>query len=188
MEKNCLFLEAEMIELQEGIARVLITEEQIRKRVKELGAEISRDHQGKKPVLVTVLKGGIVFTCDLIREISVPVTLDFLSISSYSGTVQTGVVRILKDLDESIENRHVILVEDIVDTGLTLSYILKTLRARKPADVRVCALLDKKMRRIVDVPIHYLGFEIPDEFVVGYGMDFDQKYRNLPFIAVLKEE
>lgn len=175
-----------MSELKEGIAKVLITEGQLRKRVKELGEKISHDYRGKDTMLVTVLRGGIVFVCDLMREISIPVTLDFLSISSYSGTAQTGVVRILKDLDENIENRHVILVEDIVDTGLTLSYILKTLRARKPADVRVCALLDKKVQRIVDVPIDYCGFEIPDEFVVGYGMDFNQRYRNLPFIAVLK--
>ncbi|HEX3035026.1 MAG TPA: hypoxanthine phosphoribosyltransferase [Thermodesulfobacteriota bacterium] len=175
-----------MSELQEGIANILITEEEIKKRVKELGRKISHDYRGKDTILVTVLRGGMVFVCDLMREISIPVTVDFLSISSYSGMVQIGVVRILKDLDESIEDRHVILVEDIVDTGLTLSYILKTLRARKPADVRVCALLDKKVQRIVDVPIDYRGFEIPDEFVVGYGMDFNQRYRNLPFIAVLK--
>jgi len=174
--------------LTEDIAEILITEGEIRKRVKELGEEISRDYQGENPVFVTVLRGAIVFLCDLIREISTPVTLDFLSISSYSGQVQTGIVRILKDLDESIENRHVILVEDIIDTGLTLSYILRTLRARKPADVRVCALLDKKVRRIVDIPIDYRGFEIPDKFVVGYGMDYNQRYRNLSFIGVLKEE
>jgi hypoxanthine phosphoribosyltransferase len=139
-------------------------------------------------VIVAVLRGAIVFLCDLIREISIPITLDFLSISSYSGQTQTGVVRILKDLDQSIEGKHVILVEDIIDTGLTLNYILKTLRARRPADIRVCALLDKRARRIVDIRIDYLGFEIPDEFVVGYGMDYDQRYRSLPFIGVLKRE
>jgi hypoxanthine phosphoribosyltransferase len=174
--------------VQKDIAKILITEEEIRRRVKELGEEISRDYQGKNPVLVTVLRGGIMFLCDLIREISIPVTLDFLSISSYSGQTQTGIVRILKDLDESIENKHVILIEDIIDTGLTLNYILRALKARRPAEVRVCALLDKKARRIIDIPIDYIGFEIPDEFVVGYGMDYNQKYRNLPFIGILKEE
>jgi hypoxanthine phosphoribosyltransferase len=172
--------------VQEDIERVLITEEQVKRRVKELGEEISHDYKGKDLVIVAVLRGAIVFLCDLIREISIPITLDFLSISSYSGQTRTGVVRILKDLDESIENRHVILVEDIIDTGLTLNYILKTLRARRPADIRVCALLDKKARRIVDVQIDYVGFEIPDEFVVGYGMDYDQRYRSLPFIGILK--
>jgi len=172
--------------VQEDIERVLITEEQVKRRVKELGEEISHDYKEKDLVIVAVLRGAIVFLCDLIREISIPITLDFLSISSYSGQTQTGVVRILKDLDESIENRHVILVEDIIDTGLTLNYILKTLRARRPADIRVCALLDKKARRIVDVQIDYVGFEIPDEFVVGYGMDYDQRYRSLPFIGILK--
>lgn len=174
--------------MEEDIAKILITEEEIRKRIKELGERISSDYRGKNPVLVTVLQGGIVFLCDLMREISIPITLDFLSISSYSGKTQTGVVRIIKDLDKSIENRHVILVEDIIDTGLTLNYILGTLKARRPADVRVCALLDKKVRRIVDATIDYRGFEIPDEFVVGYGMDYGHRYRNLPFIGVLKEE
>ncbi|HEY7535328.1 MAG TPA: phosphoribosyltransferase family protein, partial [Thermodesulfobacteriota bacterium] len=130
-------------EMREDIGRILITEEDIRKRIKELGEDISRDYQGKKPVLVTVLRGAIVFLCDLIREISIPVTLDFLSISSYSGQAHTGIVRILKDLDENIENQHVILIEDIIDTGLTLNYILRSLRERRPADVRVCTLLDK---------------------------------------------
>jgi hypoxanthine phosphoribosyltransferase len=174
--------------VQEDIEKVLITEERIKRRIKELGEEISRDYNGKDPILVAVLRGAIMFVCDLVREISIPITLDFLSISSYSGQTQTGVVRILKDLDESIEDEHVILIEDIVDTGLTLNYILKTLKARRPADLRVCALLDKKVRRIVDVRIDYLGFEIPDEFVVGYGMDYDQMYRGLPFIGVLKRE
>ncbi len=174
--------------MQEDIARVLITEVEIQRRVKDLGGRISSDYNGKNPILVVVLRGAIMFVCDLIREISIPITLDFLSISSYSGQTQTGVVRILKDLDESIEGKYVILVEDIIDTGLTLNYILKTLKARRPADVRVCALLDKRVRRIVDVRIDYLGFEIPDEFVVGYGMDYDQRYRNLPFIGVLKRE
>jgi len=174
--------------LNEDIERILITEKEISERVKELGKAISRDYSGKDPVLVAVLRGAIVFLCDLLKEISIPMSLDFLSISSYSGQVQTGVVRILKDLDQNIEDKYVILIEDIIDTGLTLNYILKILKARKPAGVRVCALLDKKVRRIVDIPIDYRGFEIPDEFVVGYGMDYEQGYRNLPFIAVLKEE
>ena len=174
--------------MNEDIAKVLIREEDIRKRIKELGEEISRDYHGKKPVLVTVLRGAIIFLCDLMREISIPVTLDFLSISSYPGPTHTGIVRILKDLDENIENQHVILIEDIIDTGLTLNYILRTLKERKPTDVRVCTLLDKRARRIVDIPIEYRGFEIPDEFVVGYGMDYNQHYRNLPFIGVLKED
>jgi hypoxanthine phosphoribosyltransferase len=174
--------------VQDDIARVLITEKEIKRRVKDLGERISSDYDRKNPILVAVLRGASMFVCDLIREISIPITLDFLSISSYSGQAQTGVVRILKDLDESIEGKHVILVEDIIDTGLTLNYILKTLKARRPADVRVCALLDKRVRRIVDVRIGYLGFEIPDEFVVGYGMDYDQRYRSLPFIGVLKRE
>lgn len=174
--------------MQEDIAKVLITGEEIKRRVKDLGGRISSDYNGKHPILVVILRGAIMFVCDLIREISIPITLDFLSISSYSGQTQTGVVRILKDLDESIEGKYVILVEDIIDTGLTLNYILKTLKARRPADIRVCALLDKRVRRIVDVRIDYRGFEIPDEFVVGYGMDYDQRYRSLPFIGVLKRE
>lgn len=174
--------------MKKDLEKILITEQEIRERIKILGVEISRDYIDKNPVLVTVLRGAIVFLCDLIREVSVPVTLDFLSITSYSGQVHTGVVRITKDLSESIENRHVILVEDIIDTGLTLNYIVKTLKARKPLDIRVCALLNKKVRRIIDIPIEYCGFEIPDEFVVGYGMDYNQQYRNLPFICVLRED
>jgi hypoxanthine phosphoribosyltransferase len=172
----------------EDIQKILITEKEINDRVEELGAKISQDYNGMNPVLVCVLRGSIVFICDLMRQISIPVTLDFLSISGYTGNKPTGIVRILKDLDENIENKSVILVEDIIDTGLTLNYILRTLKARKPANVRVCALLDKKVRRIVDIPIDYRGFEIPDEFVIGYGMDYRQQYRNLPFIGVLKEE
>ncbi len=174
--------------MEKDVVKVLITEREVRKRVKELGREISHDYEGKNPVLVTILQGAIVFLCDLMREVSIPITLDFLSVSSYSGQTHTGVVRILKDLDMSIENRHVILVEDIIDTGLTLDYIIRTLRERNPLDIRVCVLLDKRARRTVEVPIHYLGFEIQDGFVVGYGMDYEQRYRNLPFIGVLKRE
>jgi hypoxanthine phosphoribosyltransferase len=171
-----------------GEVKVLITEEETKRRVKELGERISGDYTGKDPVLVAVLSGAIMFVCDLIREISIPVTLDFLSITSYSGQTQSGVLRILKDLDESIEGKHVILVEDIIDTGLTLNHILKTLIGRGPTDVRVCTLLDKTARRIVDVRIDYMGFVIPDVFVVGYGMDYKHRYRGLPFIGVLNRE
>ncbi len=172
----------------EDIEKILITEKEIDERVRQLGAMISRDYEGRSPVLICVLRGSIVFICDLIRQITIPITLDFLSILGYTGNKPTGIVRIVKDLDENIENKNVILVEDIIDTGLTLNYILRTLKARKPENVRVCALLDKKVRRIVDIPIDYRGFEIPDEFVIGYGMDHRQRYRNLPFIGVLKEE
>jgi len=174
--------------LLKDIKKVLINENELREKLVELGKQISNDYSGLNPVLVTVLRGGIVFLCDLIREIDIPLSLDFLSISSYSGQKQTGVVRILKDLDENIEKKHVILVEDIIDTGLTLNYIVGMLNERKPASVKICALLDKRVRRIIDVPINYIGFEIPDEFVVGYGMDYNQSYRNLPFIGTLKEE
>jgi len=174
--------------LLKDIKKVLINENELREKLVELGKQISNDYRGLNPVLVTVLRGGIVFLCDLIREIDIPLSLDFLSISSYSGQKQTGVVRILKDLDENIEKKHVILVEDIIDTGLTLNYIVGMLNERKPASVKICALLDKRVRRIIDVPINYIGFEIPDEFVVGYGMDYNQSYRNLPFIGTLKEE
>lgn len=170
------------------IKRVLINENELREKIVELGKQISNDYSGLNPVLITVLRGGIVFLCDLIREIDIPLSLDFLSISSYSGQKQTGVVRILKDLDENIDKKHVILIEDIIDTGLTLNYIVGMLKEKKPASVKICALLDKKVRRIIDVPIHYIGFEIPDEFVVGYGMDYNQSYRNLPFIGTLKDE
>ena len=174
--------------MHNDIKKILINEKQLREKTIELGKQISSDYRGLNPILVTVLRGGIVFLCDLIREISIPISMDFLSISSYSGQEQTGVVRILKDLDENIEKKHVILVEDIIDTGLTLNYIVGMLNERKPNSVKICTLLDKKVRRIIDIHIDYIGFEIPDEFVVGYGMDFNQSYRNLPFIGTLKEE
>jgi len=177
-----------MTSICRDIERVLISEKEIQNRVRELGKQISEDYKGKRPILVAVLRGAIVFLCDLMRYMSIPVTVDFLSVSSYSGHIQTGVVKILKDLDENIAQRHVILIEDIVDTGLTLSYIIKTLETRNPANIGVCALLDKRSRRVVDVPVDYVGFVIPDEFVVGYGMDYNQKYRNLPFIGVLRRE
>lgn len=175
--------------LDADIQEVLITAEEIQKRVAELGEAISRDYEGKDPLLVGVLRGAAIFLADLIRHITIPVSYDFVAISSYGAdTKTTGVVRILKDLDESVQSRHVIIVEDIVDTGLTLNYILKMVKARNPASVRVCALLDKPARRKVPVEIHYLGFTIPDVFVVGYGLDFAQHYRNLPYVGVLRPE
>ena len=172
----------------DDIEKILINDTELKEKVIELGKNISDDYKGLSPVFITVLRGSIIFLCDLIREVKIPISLDFLSVSSYSGQTHTGVVRIIKDLDENIENRHVVLIEDIIDTGLTLNYIVGMLRDRKPASIKVCALLDKKVRRIIDIPIDYKGFEIPDEFVVGYGMDYNQQYRNLPFIGILKEE
>jgi len=174
--------------LFDDIEKILINETELKDKVIELGKNISDDYKGLSPVFITVLRGSIIFLCDLIREVKIPISLDFLSVSSYSGQTHTGVVRIIKDLDENIENKHVILIEDIIDTGLTLNYIVGMLQERKPASIKVCALLDKKVRRIIDIPIEYKGFEIPDEFVVGYGMDYNQQYRNLPFIGILKEE
>jgi len=169
------------------IDRVLISASQIRRRVGELGAQISRDYSGQAPMAVGVLKGVFFFMADLLRHISLPVSVDFMAISSYEGD-SGGAVKILKDLDLSIAEQHVLLVEDIVDTGMTLNRILERLRSHRPASLKVCALLDKRARRLVDVPLDYVGFEIPDEFVVGYGLDYRQRYRNLPFIGVLKQE
>ena len=169
----------------EGVHRVLVTAPQLRRRVKELGAQITKDYAGRTPVLVGVLKGVACFMADLMRQISIPVAIDFMAISSYDN-VNGGYVRILKDLDESIEGRDVLLVEDIVDTGMTLNHLLTYLRARKPSSLKVCTLLDKRARRLVDAPLDYVGFEIPDEFVIGYGLDYRQLYRNLGFIATLK--
>jgi hypoxanthine phosphoribosyltransferase len=173
--------------LEAPVGEILISEDSIRKRVAELGSEISRDYKGKVPVLVNILKGGIIFLSDLVRELDVLHEIDFMSVSSYdSQTESTGVVRIISDLSINIEGRDVIIVEDIVDSGLTLDYIRHILRARHPRSLRICTLLDKHARRQVEVPLDYVGFEIPDAFVIGYGLDYIQKYRNLPYIAVLK--
>ena len=169
------------------IDRVLLTATKIQQRVGALGAEISRDYAGKEPVLVGVLRGVTCFIADLMRHISVPTAMDLMAISSYEGN-GAGAVRILKDLDENIKGRDVILVEDIVDTGMTLNHVIDYLQTKRPASIRVCTLLDKRARRIVNVPLDYVAFEIPDEFVVGYGLDFHQRFRNLPFIAILKHE
>ncbi len=168
---------------------VLLEEEKVDARIKELGEQISRDYAGRSVHLVCVLKGGTFFTCELAKRITVPVTLDFMSVSSYGNeTVSSGVVRIVKDLDESITDKHVIVVEDIVDSGNTLSYLLTILKERGPASLALCTLLDKPERRVVDVAVDYTGFEIPDKFVVGYGLDYAQKYRNLPFVGVVEPE
>jgi len=173
--------------LRDDIAQVLITEEQLRQRVAELGAAISQDYRGKELLLIAVLKGSVVFLADLMRQISIPHAIDFMATSSYgAGTESSGVVRILKDLDRPIEGRHVLIVEDIIDTGHTLKYLLKILKARRPASLRICALLDKKERREVEIPVDYVGFEIPNKFVVGYGLDFNEVYRNLPFVGILR--
>jgi bifunctional protein TilS/HprT len=171
----------------EGIHDVLISVPELERRVKELGSGLSKDYAGKEPVLVGVLRGVACFMADLIRQMSVPLAIDFMAISSYEGD-RSGAVRILKDIDEDIEGRHVLVVEDIVDTGMTLNHLLQYLRARRPASIKVCTLLDKRVRRLVDVPIDYVGFEVPDEFVVGYGLDYRQKFRNLPFVATVRPE
>jgi hypoxanthine phosphoribosyltransferase len=159
----------------------------LERRVGELGAQISKDYTGRAPLLIGVLRGVACFMADLMRTISLPLAIDFMAISSYEGD-KSGAVRILKDLDENVEGRDVLVVEDIVDTGMTLSTLLHYLSARRPGSLKVCALFDKRVRRLVDVPIDYVGFEIPDEFVVGYGLDYRQMYRNLPFVATLKAE
>jgi hypoxanthine phosphoribosyltransferase len=171
-----------------AIGEVLVSAEDVERRVAELGAEISRDYEGRDLVLVGVLKGAVVFIADLIRHLTVPCELDFMAVSSYgSSTDSSGVVRILKDLDASIEGRDVLIVEDIIDSGLTLQYLLRTLRARAPRTLEVCALLTKPERRRVDLPTRYVGFEIPNRFAIGYGLDLDQRYRNLRYVAALDE-
>jgi hypoxanthine phosphoribosyltransferase len=166
----------------------LVSQEDLERRVRELGAEISRDYEGKELFLVGVLKGAVFFLSDLMRAIDVPCEVDFMAVASYgSSTDSSGVVRILKDLDATIEGKDVLIVEDIIDSGLTLSYLLRTLRARDPRSLEVCALLTKPERREVDLPIRYTGFEIPNRFVIGYGLDHAERYRNLPYVAVLQE-
>jgi len=173
--------------VNEDVSEVLIAAAAIERRVQELGAQIARDYAGRTPVVVCILKGGCLFHADLIRAMPIGVYMDFIAVGSYgSSTQSSGEVRILKDLDESPEGRDVILIEDILDTGLTLNYLIAYLRSRHPSSLRVVTLLSKPARRLVDVPVDYVGFEIPDAFVVGYGLDYAQRYRNLPHIAVLK--
>jgi hypoxanthine phosphoribosyltransferase len=171
------------------VKEVLISSEEIEDKVREIGARITEDYKGEKPLLIGILRGAVVVMSDLMRNIDLQCELDFMDISSYgSGTSSSGVVRILKDLEENITDRHVLIVEDIIDTGLTLSYLLRSLQARKPASLEICALLSKPSRRRAELDVKYLGFEVPDEFVVGYGLDYAGTYRNLPDICVLKPE
>lgn len=173
----------------EDIKDILFTEDEIQEKVALLGAAISDEYKGKELLLVNVLKGGVVFLSDLIRHITIPSKIDFMAISSYGPSTESfGIVRLVKDLEESASEKDVLVIEDIIDTGLTLSYLLRNLESRNPNSIKVCTLLDKSVRRIPDVPIHYKGFDVPDVFVVGYGLDYEQKYRNLPFIGILKKE
>jgi hypoxanthine phosphoribosyltransferase len=175
--------------VHEDIAKILLTEEDIRERTQELGTRISEDYAGRDLMLICVLKGGFMFLSDLLRAISVPLSVDFMATSSYgAGIESSGVVRILKDLDVPIEGRNILIVEDIIDTGHTLDYLLRILDERQPASLRICTLLNKPDRREADIKIDYLGFNIPNEFVVGYGLDFDELYRNLAYIGVLKPD
>jgi hypoxanthine phosphoribosyltransferase len=172
-----------------SIGKILVQPDELARRVKELGAEISRDYAGRDLILIGVLKGAIFFLSDLMREIAIDCEVDFMAVASYgSSTDSSGVVRILKDLDASIEGREVLIVEDIVDSGLTLQYLMRTLKAREPASIEVCALLTKPARRKTNVKIRYEGFEIPNEFAIGYGLDHAERYRNLPYVAVLQHQ
>ena len=167
--------------------KVMISEQDVDARIEELGKMISEDYAGKKVHLICILKGSVFFMCELAKRITVPVTMDFMSVSSYGdGTSSSGVVRIVKDLDETIEGKNVVVIEDIIDSGRTLSYLLEILQKRNPRNLKLCTLLDKPDRRVRDVKVDYVGFEIPDEFVVGYGLDYAQKYRNLPYIGVVE--
>lgn len=166
---------------------VLISEADIDQKIREVAALISEDYAGKSVHLICILKGSAFFACELAKRITVPVTIDFMSVSSYgSGTTSTGIVRIVKDLDEPLEGKDVLIVEDIIDTGRTLSHLIDVLKTRKPASVRLCTLLDKPERRVTSVEVDYTCFQIPDQFVVGYGLDYDQKYRNLPYVGVIE--
>ena len=176
-------------ELEQAVGEVLIDADVLRSRVAELGEDISAHYQRRDLLLIGVLKGAVFFMADLMRHLTVPCELDFMAISSYgASTDSSGVVRILKDLDINIEGRHVLVVEDIIDSGLTLSYLMRNLESREPATLEVCALLTKPERREIEVPVRYVGFEIPNRFVIGYGLDFGERYRNLPFVAVLSDD
>lgn len=171
------------------IKKVLLTEEQILNKVKDLAAEISKDYEGKDLLVVGILKGSVLFASDIIKNITIPCQIDFMAVSSYGNSSETsGIVRILKDLDHSIEGKDILIVEDIIDSGVTLDYLLKYLKARKANSIEIITLLTKPARRKVDINVKYCGFEVPDEFLVGYGLDFAEKYRNLPYIGILKEE
>jgi len=176
-------------EIAKDIREILLTPEQIQARVAALGKQISADYADKDLLLVGVLKGVLMFMADLLRQITIPVAVDFIAVSSYSSEARDrGYVSLVKDLDIPITGRHVIFIEDVIDTGLTLNYLLRNLRARTPASLEVCVLFNKPVRRLVDIPLRYKGFDIPDQFVVGYGLDYREKYRNLPFVGLLKAE
>ena len=176
-------------ELESVVGEVLLDAATVNARVAELGAEVSADYEGRDLLLIGVLKGAVFFMADLMRKLTIPCEVDFMAISSYgASTDSSGVVRILKDLDINIEGRHVLVVEDIIDSGLTLSYLMRNLESREPATLEVCALLTKPDRREIEVPVRYVGFEIPNRFVIGYGLDFGERYRNLPYVAVLSDE
>jgi hypoxanthine phosphoribosyltransferase len=176
-------------ELESAVGEILVEEHALQERIAELGHEISNDYRGRDLLMIGVLKGAVFFMADLMRHVTVPCEVDFMAISSYgAATDSSGVVRILKDLDINIEGRHVLVVEDIIDSGLTLSYLMRTLEAREPATLEVCTLLTKPARREIDVPVRYVGFEIPNRFVIGYGLDFAERYRNLPFVGVLHDD
>lgn len=170
--------------------RVLLTEEDVDRRIGEIAEQISKDYAGQEVHLICILKGGVFFTCELAKRLTVPVTMDFMSVSSYGGgTESSGIVKLVKDLDESLEGKNVLIVEDIIDSGRTLAYLIDVLNQRKPAEIRLCTLLDKPERRVKkQVKVDYVCFTIPDEFVVGYGLDYDQKYRNLPYIGVVEQD
>ena len=176
--------------MDQDIDHILLSEEQLREKVAELGARISRDYEGRDLLMVSILKGGAVFMADLMRAVTIPCAIDFMVVSSYGGAnmESTGLVKIVKDLDADLSGKDVLIVEDILDTGITLSNLLPMLRLRNPRSVKLCTILSKPSRRKVDLEPDYLGFEVPDEFVVGYGLDFDEKYRNLPYVGVLKPE
>jgi hypoxanthine phosphoribosyltransferase len=173
---------------ESGALEMLFDEERIALRVRELGAELSRDYDGEVPLLVSVLKGSVLFFGDLVRAMSIPLHMDFMAISNFESAGSEGAVRITKDLDTEVSQRHVVIVEDIIDTGLTAGYLVRSLLARKPASLKICTLLDRKVRRLVELPLEYVGFEVPDSFLVGYGLDYRQTYRNLPWIARVPDE
>jgi hypoxanthine phosphoribosyltransferase len=176
-------------ELAEGVSEIIIPEMELRRRVAQIALEISRDYSGKNPLLVGVLKGVLFFMSDLLQALTIPAEIDFIAVSSYSPeTRKRGMVRLVKDLEVPISGRHILFVEDVIDTGLTLNYILNNLRARQPASLEVCVLFNKPSHRLIDIPIKYKGFDLPDRFVVGYGLDFRERYRNLPFVGLLKAE
>lgn len=178
-----------MQDLTEGISEILITEEGISRRVSELGAIISSDYKDLDPLFIGVLKGVFFFMADLLRQITIPVEVDFIAISSYSSEARNkGFVRLVKDLDTSITGRHILFIEDVVDTGLTLNYLLQNLKSRSPASLEVCTIFNKPHHRLIELPLKYVGFDLPDRFVVGYGLDYRERYRNLPYVALLKAQ